>query len=249
MSRSILHIAVLVSVGVSGLVRAGVAETYGAGGATVGERGAGLAGAFESQNGALLLAVRAEYGAGLGEMGDAAGLEGFEGTALFGLGPALGPASVNAATVWDERCVAKVAAVEREDGCWLSATALISRDPPVRISRRWALLGGARAGTGGFSDTVRLSGVVSGRWHLGGASRSFGRQFVEFGVAKVVAGRDRPHLKHTPLVPGWYARVQLQRGLLFTAEVGVTGLAYRDRQGGLLPELYGRVSVMLAWGT
>jgi hypothetical protein len=49
-------------------------------------------------------------------------------------------------------------------------------------------------------------------------------------------------------MPGWYARVQADAGVVLAFELGVTGLATRDASGVLRPELYGRASIALAWG-
>jgi hypothetical protein len=46
-------------------------------------------------------------------------------------------------------------------------------------------------------------------------------------------------------MPGWYVRAERQWGVVFGAELGITGLARRDPSGRLDPELYARCHVYL----
>jgi hypothetical protein len=197
-------------------------------GAGLGERGASALAGAELGLGPMLLSARGSYAFG----------RGFDAEALAGLGPGLDLAARAPEVQRDAVCL--------DDDCWARASRVRFREPLVTAARRVAILGGARVGRGGFSDLLRVSAVIAARWYHGRADRaSFARDVVELGVTQLVRGRDRPFLRHASFIPGWYIRAERQWGVVFGAELGITGLARRDAEGRLEPELYARCHAYL----
>ena len=191
------------------------------------ERGPGFAGGAELAVGGISLFMRAEVGRGLAT-DDAgtyigAGRAGAELSVVLGFAPRISLRS-------GADPAFRLGARRRYALSPAAAPA-----PARRAARRPLFFGlGARAGTGGFSDTRRTSAIALVRW-----------KWAEAGASYVVAGRDRPRLKHSNALPGFFAGARYRYWhLAVAAEVGATGLVYRDERGASRSELYARAHLL-----
>ncbi|HKA92093.1 MAG TPA: hypothetical protein VKE22_30725 [Haliangiales bacterium] len=106
-----------------------------------------------------------------------------------------------------------------------------------------AAVAGARAGQGGLSPDTRAYALAGARWYYADSRTG---DFVELSAVHIVAGRDRPYLKHEPLLPAWNLLVAHELGpIAITIEAGITGLERRDDTGDVRAEIYARAG--LAW--
>jgi hypothetical protein len=206
--------------------RPAAAGRWVAAGGGFGERGASVVAAGELALDRAVVSAR-------GEVGD-----GWEATALFGLRPVVSNEDSPPEIQHNAVCL--------DAGCWSTANRVRFPPPRPTASRPIGVVAGGRIGRGGFSALTRVSAVLAGRWYHGSLDRaSFSRDIIELGVVQLVSGRDRPFLRHASFTPGWYVLAQKQWGLVFGAEVGITGLAGRNASGRLEPELYARCHVRL----
>lgn len=197
-------------------------------GGAFGVDGTGAAATVELAAGPLLAVARGE----VGRADDDAPR--FDLTALVGLGPRISGRVQPPSVERDAVCF--------DADCWSRGSRVRFRPPRPAAARPFALLAGARARAGAPTDRFRTSVVVAARWYHGRADRArFARDFVELSVSHVVAGRDRPYLRHASFMPGWSLVAQKDVGIVLGAEVGISGLAYRDADARLVPELDARL--------
>ncbi len=216
--------AVLVTMAAHGIARADHVLTLDVGGGWS-ERGPGLAGRAELAAGGISLSSRAEVGRGLAidDDGQGAGRAGTELSIALGFAPRFRLSETGSAF--------RLGAPPRYHLHPESAP-----QPARPSARRPLFIGvGARAGTGGFSDQQRVALMAMVRW-----------RWVETGATFIVRGRDRPRLKHSTGLPGVFVGARIPwRFLAMSAEVGATGLTYRDDAGASRPEVYARTYLSL----
>lgn len=207
-------------------VRGAVSLWLAAGGA-VGDRGAAAAFAGELGIHRLVLSVR----------GDVDVHGGFEVTSVAGLGPRL-VATTPAPQVEDD-------AVCVDSDCWTRAHRVRFRSPRLQATWPFGFFAGTRVSRR-EDESTRIAGVLAARWYFGDAdSDRFSRSLVELDVSQIVAGRDRPFLRHAAFTPGFRLRAQIDFGVTVGGEAGITGLAFRDASGRLDPETYARAFAMV----
>jgi hypothetical protein len=140
-------------------------------------------------------------------------------TALAGVGPrsVRRPATV---TRWNAPCLARLRAAGSAARC----PDVARREASSRHTNGWlGVVAGARR-------TDAMHAIAALRIH---PSDDILGDVFELGVSAVVDGRgDRLFVQHARFAPGWYARAQVRAWkLVIAAEIGTTGLAYRDADG------------------